>query len=62
MKLQIKEKGRNFMSNNSDIFHFTLGIFAGLMVVNTADFLVNGALTTLAGVTYGTIKSISKFV
>ena len=61
-KVEIKERTRNIVNNNSDLLHFTLGIFAGLMVVNTANFVANGALTLLSGVTYGSIKAISRIV
>lgn len=53
---------RSIVGNNSDLIHFTLGIFAGLMVVNTASLMANSALTLLSGVTYGIIKSVARLV
>ena len=57
-----KIKLKKLAVDNSDLFHFSLGIFVGLMVMNTANIFANGALTLLSGITYGTIKTISNLV
>lgn len=50
------------MSNNSDVFHFTLGMFAGLMVINTADLIANSAYAMLSFVTYFITKTATNIL
>lgn len=49
---------KNKLAKNSDVLNFTLGIFIGLTVVNTADLLANATLTVIGSISYFTTKAI----
>lgn len=47
-----------FIAKHTDILNFGLGLFIGLMVVNTADVLSNTTMTALGTATYMVTKGI----
>lgn len=50
------------ITNNSDVLNFTLGIFIGLMVVNTADVIANTTLTAIGTFSYVITKLVGNTI
>lgn len=61
-KITFKKRITRKLTDNSDVINFTLGMFAGLMVINTADLIANSAYAALSSVTYFVVKTGSNFL